>query len=359
MFFAFASHPVEALHSIFRGSLEHPAGATLQEPSLEILDLRHFSSADLRPLLEDETQLWAQLLSWDYASSADMILRYVDAKILPGYAAIDRGRIFGYAFFVYEGSKGVIGDLFVSNANRLHEAHEVETRLLKHVIETLQQSPGIHRIEAQLLAHDTGVVSRPFTEQGFHRYARLFMTMSMSMTMNPTTTPSSDRSPGAAPLVHPEIEIRRWSEHDYQSAAAIITTSYRGHVDAEINDQYRTLSGSLRFLNNIVRFPGCGTFDPESSFVAFHKGARSMVGLILCSRVRADVGHVTQVCVLPEYRSQRIGESLLEASASNLRQRHFSMLSLTVTEANAKAVGLYVRLGFEKKRVFDAFVWQD
>ena len=34
--------------------------------------------------------------------------------------------------------------------------------------------------------------------------------------------------------------------------------------------------GSLRFLNNIVRFPGCGTFDPGSSFVAVHKRARSI-----------------------------------------------------------------------------------
>ena len=59
---------------------------------MEILDLRHFSSQDLRPLLDDETQLWSRLLSWDYSSSAEMILRYVDAKILPGYAAVDRGR---------------------------------------------------------------------------------------------------------------------------------------------------------------------------------------------------------------------------------------------------------------------------
>ena len=58
---------------------------------MEILDLRHFSSLDLRPLLDDETHLWSRLLSWDYTSSAEMILRYVDAKILPGYAAVDRG----------------------------------------------------------------------------------------------------------------------------------------------------------------------------------------------------------------------------------------------------------------------------
>ena len=313
---------------------------------MEILDLRHFSSIDLRPLLEDETQLWSRLLSWDYSGSSDMILRYVDAKILPGYAAVERGRVFGYSFFVYEGSKGVIGDLFVANGGRLPNPQDVELRLLTHVIETLQRSPGIHRIEAQLLVHETGVVAQPFVEQGFHKHARLFMVLPLENTSKP-----------AAPL-HADIEIRRWSEPDYQPAAAVITTAYRGHVDSEINDQYRTLSGSLRFLNNIVRFPGCGTFDPESSYVAVHRRARSLIGLILCSRVRHDVGHVTQVCVLPEYRSHRIGEALLACTAANLRQRKFSMLSLTVTEANKRAVDLYLRLGFDTRRVFDAFVWE-
>jgi hypothetical protein len=67
-----------------------PSGARV-----EILDLRHFSAVDLRPLLDDETQVWQHLLSWDYSGSAAMILRYVDAKILPGYAAVDRGLVFG------------------------------------------------------------------------------------------------------------------------------------------------------------------------------------------------------------------------------------------------------------------------
>ena len=69
-------------------------------------------------------------------------------------------------------------------------------------------------------------------------------------------------------------------------------------------------------------------------------------------------GHVTQVCVLPEYRGKKIGESLLAATQANLRKRNFSALSLTVTEANNKAVALYRRLNFDSKRVFDAFVWE-
>ena len=317
-----------------------------QEPFLEILDLRHFSSLDLRPLLDDETQLWSRLLSWDYSSSAEMILRYVDAKILPGYAAVDRGRVFGYAFFVYEGSKGVIGDLYVTNGTRLPDARQVELNLLTHVIETLQQSPGIHRVEAQLLAHEANSVSRPFLDTGFQRHPRLFMVLTLGK-------PAPEKV-----HVHPDVEIRPWTENDYQPSAAVITAAYRGHVDAQINDQYHTLSGSLRFLNNIVRFPGCGVFDADSSFVALDRRARNLIGLILCSRVRHDVGHVTQVCVLPEYRGRGIGESLLAATEGNLRKRNFSMLSLTVTEANARAVALYRRLNFESKRIFDAFVWE-
>ena len=317
---------------------------------MEILDLRHFSSADLRPLLEDEISMWGRLLAWDYATSAEMILRYMDAKILPGYAAIERGSIFGYSFFVYEQNKGVIGDLFVRDSvrdgARGSNRHEVEERLLTHVIETLQQSPGIHRVEAQLLAHHTGEVSRPFLQQGFSRHPRVFMNFDIG------------KHPQSAPPLPPEFEIRPWSEQEYQSAAALITAAYRGHVDSEINDQYRTLTGSLRFLNNIVRFPGCGTFDPRASFVVFQGRTRTLVGLILCSQVRPDVGHITQVCVLPEYRSAGLGEAMLAASTKNLRDRGFRFISLTVTEANDRAIALYKRIGFESTRVFDAFVWE-
>ncbi|MGA2424045.1 MAG: GNAT family N-acetyltransferase [Terriglobales bacterium] len=326
---------------------------------MEILDLRHFSSADLRPLLEDEIAMWGRLLSWDYATSAEMILRYMDAKILPGYAAIERGSIFGYSFFVYEQSKGVIGDLFVRESVResvrdsgrspdRHEVgrHEVEERLLTHVIETLQQSPGIHRVEAQLLAHHTGEVARPFLQQGFSRHPRVFMNFEIG------------KHPQTSPSLPAQFEIRPWSEQEYQSAAALITAAYRGHVDSEINDQYRTLTGSLRFLNNIVRFPGCGTFDPGASFVVVERRTRTLIGLILCSLVRPDVGHITQVCVLPEYRSAGLGEAMLAASTKNLRGRGFHFISLTVTEANDRAIALYKRIGFETARVFDAFVWE-
>jgi ribosomal protein S18 acetylase RimI-like enzyme len=279
-----------------------------------------------------------------------MILRYIDSKILPGYAAVENGRIGGYAFFVYEGSKGVIGDLYADGSIRLPAApgrmpETVEQRLAVHVIETLQRSPGVQRIEAQLLPHESGALAEPFLAEGFRQFPRLFMVLDL----------------GGPPLPcaeFPDIDFRRWLEHDFQPASSVITACYRDHIDAEINDQYRSLNGSLRFLNNIVRFPGCGVFDAHSSFVAVHRASRSIAGLLLCSRVRDDVGHITQVCVLPSHRGRGIGESLIALCMQELRNRNFTGLSLTVTEANLKAVELYRRLGFATRRRFDAFVWE-
>ena len=317
---------------------------THQLTSVEILDLRHFSSVDMRPLLEEEVEVWGTQLSWDYRSSADMILRYVDAKILPGYAAVERGNVVGYSFFVYEGGKGVVGDLFVSS--RRGDARLIEVQMAEHVIETLQQSPGIHRVEAQLLTHLAGDLASVFSLAGFHRFRRLFLTLPLDGNARPGI-----RLPES-------IQIRPWVELDYQPAATVITASYRAHIDSEINDQYRTHAGSVRFLNNIVRFPGCGVFDAESSFAAVHRPTNTLVGLILCSRVKHDVGHVTQVCLLPEYRRHGIGENLLACTSNALRGRRCNLLTLTVTELNHRAVDLYKRLGFVETSVFDAFVWE-
>jgi ribosomal protein S18 acetylase RimI-like enzyme len=313
---------------------------------VEILDLRHFNSHHLRPLLERESRLWAHMMSWDYRASAEMILRYIDSKILPGYAAVENGRVGGYAFFVYEGSKGVIGDLYADGSIRV-EGDTVERLLAVHVIDTLQRSPGVQRIEAQLLPHESGALDNPFLQEGFEKFPRLFMVLPLNAAGTPSRQPAS-----------PGIEFRRWADQDFHAVAGVITTSYRGHIDSRVNDQYRSLNGSLRFLNNIVRFPGCGIFDAESSFVAVHRSTRTIAGLLLCSRVRDDVGHVTQICVLPELRGRRIGEALLALCTQELRRRNFSALSLTVTEANVKAVDLYRRLGFSIQRRFDAFVWE-
>ena len=145
-----------------------------------------------------------------------------------------------------------------------------------------------------------------------------------------------------------------WTPQSYQAAGELIYASYVGHTDALINDQYRTLHGSLRFLHNIVRFPGCGTFEGNFSWMLRDRKSGALVGMVLCSRVGPQVAHITQLCVAKEYRGRGLGLALLRQSADVLLRAGFEAITLTVTEANAPAVRLYEGFGFTQMHRFDA-----
>jgi ribosomal protein S18 acetylase RimI-like enzyme len=311
---------------------------------LEILDLRHFSARQLRPLLETESRLWEQRLRWNYQSSTELLLQYLDSRILPGFVALDRGRICGFTFCVYEGQKAVVGDAFAT-ANDPAQVLQITQSLLHQLLQLLQHSPGIQRVESQLLLYDAGSIDEPFRTAGFAMYPRLFMEYDL-----PPQTPTRISD------LPPSIELRGWSSDYYQAAAELIHESYMGHIDARINDQYCSLHGSLRFLHNIVRFPGCGVFDPEASWVLRDQRNGALIGMLLCSRVAADVAHITQLCVATAYRRQRLGIALLEHCIHHLTRSRFAAITLTVTEANHQAVKLYQDSGFFIRHRFDAMV---
>lgn len=312
---------------------------------LEILDLRHFSAKQLRPLLEAEAHVWRQRLRWNYRSSTELLLQYLDTHVLPGFVALENGRVYGFTFCVYEGIKAVVGDAFALNAPH-HDATEVTRTLLLHLLELLRGSPSVDRIEAQLLLYDAGCFSQMFREEQFSVFPRLFMELDLG-----AVPPSARQAP-----ISPGSPLRRWSSTDYQAAAELIHACYAGHVDAHINDQYRSLHGSLRFLHNIVRFPGCGVFEGDQSWVIKDGTGGRLAGVILVSRVDDDVAHVTQLCVIPERRGQQLGALLLEQCMNHLRQAGYAAISLTVTADNQKAVRLYEDHGFFTRHRFDAVV---
>lgn len=323
---------------------------------LEFLDLRHFSAQHLRPLLEEESALWSQRLHWDYRSSASLVLQYVESHLLSGYAALDQGRVCGYVFCVYETNKAVIGDVFASRqAVDEAAAIAIEHQLIDRLLETLLHSPDLTRVEAQLLLHPHDLHRGPFERAGFQLYPRLFM----ELELNPPE-PS-----GAVLAVHPdEFEgpgggrYRRWKNSDFELSPQLITASYAGHIDSGINDQYVSLGGAQRFLHNVVRFPGCGVFEEQASWVLAAPNDDRLFGLLLCSRVSAAVGHVTQICVLPEFQRQGIGEKLLDLSAASIRANGCTAVTLTVTEQNQSAISLYRRLGYRVQHRFDAMLWE-
>jgi len=329
--------------------------------SLEILDLRHFNGSLLRPLLDAEGEVWRQRLHWDYGASARLLMQYLDSRMLPGYAALENGRVTGYAFCVYEEAKAVIGDVFAmagespNGSGRLVAANgeqpqpplEVEERLLNHLFETLQNSPQTDRIEAQLLMHPAGAHTRVFREAGFDLYRRLFMVQ-----------PLEPRHDAPRPEMPRELELRPWRDDDLSVAGRLISEAYADHPDSLINDQYRSPHGSMRFLHNIVRYAGCGTFSPQVSHVVCERASREMVAVVLGSRVSAGSGHITQLCVRTQYRRRGLARLLLAVAAGEFWRQGMREVSLTVTEANTRAIELYRSEGYECRHMFDAAVWR-
>jgi ribosomal protein S18 acetylase RimI-like enzyme len=312
---------------------------------LEILDLRHFSARQLRPLLETESRVWEQRLRWNYQSSTELLLQYLDSRILPGFVALDRGRICGFTFCVYEGQKAVVGDAFATASDHA-QVLQITQQLLHQLLQLLHHSPGIRRVESQLLLYDAGSIDDTFLAAGFTLYPRLFMEFDLppqNKPLPPTSLPD-----------HIELEV--WSPDHYQPAAELIHESYLNHIDSRINDQYCSLHGSLRFLHNIVRFPGCGVFDPAASWVLRDRRNGALIGMLLCSRVAPDVAHITQLCVANPYRGQHLGLALLNHCIGHLTQASFAAITLTVTEANHTAVNLYQNAGFFIRQRFDAMV---
>jgi ribosomal protein S18 acetylase RimI-like enzyme len=317
--------------------------------SIEILDLRHFAATLLRPVLDAEGELWKQRLHWDYRTSARLLMQYLDNHMLPGYAALEAEQVTGYVFCVYEETKAVIGDVFAmpAPAESPESAHAVEETLLRHLLELLVNSPQVDRVESQLLLHPSGTHAATFRSAGFQLYRRLFLVQALV-------------GISRAPQVHlpAGLDLRAWSDEDLAPAARLIAEAYRGHPDSLINDQYRSVPGSMRFLNNIVRYSGCGAFSPQASHVIVERTSREMVGLILGSRVSPQSGHITQVCVHPEYRRRGLARLLLELTSYWFMRQGATEISLTVTESNTEAVDLYLAEGYACRHTFDAAVWQ-
>ena len=316
-------------------------------PSPSLVDLRHVRSEDLGPMLDEEVHTWRDLLDWDFSKSADLVRRFVDLRTLNGFALVDGREAVGYAYYVLEEHKGLIGDLFLRQAFRTLEN---ENRLLECVLESLIGAAQLNRIESQLMmAHSAGRRPMPMP-----RYLSEFERNFMMLDLERAILGPARRHPPAANRVY----FERWSEHYQEPAAQLIAAAYLGHVDSRINDQYRSVPGARRFLFNIVQYPGCGIFFKPASVAAFDRATGRICGICLVSLVLPHCGHVTQICVAPWVHGAGVGYELLRQSLAALRAAGCRRTSLTVTASNRDAIELYEGVGFSTIRKFSAYVWE-
>ena len=308
-----------------------------------VVDLRLIRAEQMRSVLAQEAHAWREELDWDFEGSAALVKRFLDMQALSGFCLVQGSEPVGYAYVVSETNKGLIGDFYIA---REHSTPENEHFLLGAVVDSLIRSPAVRRIESQLMMlRWSGRDSLPHSEY-VQVVPRCFMKLDL-------TTPG----PFPARRDIANVAFDSWNERRQDEAAGLIPVAYRGHVDSDINDQYRSPAGARRFLANIVQYPGCGTFFQPGSFVALDASAR-LCGMCLASLVAFDVGHITQVCVTPPFKGKGCGYELMRRSLEALSSAGCRAASLTVTATNTEAIALYERMGFRTVREFSASVWE-
>lgn len=306
-----------------------------------LIPLRNVRPEQLTPLLDEEVAEWRSL-SWDFRASADLVRRFTAMQALEGFVLLAGPRVAGFTYSVSEEGKGLVGDLYVVPELRTIEREDM---LLQAVLDSMWRTPGMRRIEAQLLMLSSPLNRRVPYMAWFRGYPRLFFEVDLAgISAMPSAEPR-----GAA--------ITPWHEHRHDEAARVIAAAYVDHIDSQINDQYRSVAGARRFLTNIVQYPGCGTFFPSASYLAVDRDSLAPCGVCLASLVAEDAGHITQVCVTPEHRSTGLGYELVRRSLVALSAHGARTASLTVTSSNTPAIRLYQRMGFAARRNFAAYVW--
>src|ERR1700683_1276263 len=113
-----------------------------------VVELRRVSAEQLAPILDEETAAWHEDLDWDFHSSADLVRRFVHMQALSGFALMHGPRAIGYAYYVCEEGKGLIGDLYVMREFRTLQSEDV---LLRAVLDAIWRAPGVRRVESQLM----------------------------------------------------------------------------------------------------------------------------------------------------------------------------------------------------------------
>jgi ribosomal protein S18 acetylase RimI-like enzyme len=317
------------------------ATAALFNPEINIAAIADSDLASLEQLFDEQCDEWLDLLRWDFKGPSMLIRDVARQRQLTGFVATYGKATVGFAYYLIEGARCSIGDIYVSKTWR---GAGIERQLLAAVFDRLDRVSRVRRIESQYVDAGNYDVDALFQARGYNRLERNYMLVDLDAS-SATGTLKADST---------GVSIRPWKKNDFSQAARVIHRSYRGTHDSSINSQYRTEEGCADLLTILTDNIWCGDFIPQVSRVAVRPSG-TIVGVIVGSRVSHGVGHVGQISVHPASQGHGIGRRLLESALSEFRNRGFKSVTLAVTSANASAVHLYESCGFRTIHTFPVF----
>jgi len=299
--------------------------------------LSEITSRDLRPLLDEESEHWAEELFWDYSEVCSAVASGLDRRTLTGHVVQDGPRSLAYCYYMVDTGRAIVGSLFAAAPFR---SQGIEEGLLDAVLSEAQSRPGNDRVECQTLFSTAEDADRRFRRAGFAGRRRHYLVRGLE---EPIEVPRHG------------FRLRPLRREDMAVAARIIHESHEGSLDAALNLTYASLASCRGFVETLVLRSGCGRFDPEASLIA--EGGSVGLGVILASHLSRSNGHVCQVSVTPDAQLKGLGTVLVASGLEAFRRQGLRTASLSVTVDNERAYALYTRLGFRVRKEFAAHAW--
>ncbi|HJZ68696.1 MAG TPA: GNAT family N-acetyltransferase [Blastocatellia bacterium] len=317
------------------------ATAAVINREITITSMADADLAGLEALFDEQCAEWLDLLKWDFKGPSMLIRDVARQRQLTGFAATRGNNTVALAYYLIEGPRCSIGDIYVSRPLR---GVGIDRQMAAAVFDKLDRLGRVRRIESQYVGVDNDEADALFQARGFQRLERNYMMVDLNAI---SKTDGLNIEPGG-------VSIRPWKKSDFSQATRIIHRSYRDTYDSRINSQYRTEEGCSNLLTILTDSVWCGDFVPQVSRVAV-RSTGTLAGVLIGSRVSNGVGHVGQISVHPASQGQGIGRQLLESALLEFRNRGFNWVTLAVTSANESAVHLYESCGFRTIHSFPVF----
>jgi len=316
------------------------ATAALINPEITIVPIADADLASIERLFDEECAEWLDLLKWDYKGASMLIRDVARQHQLPGFVAMSGNTVVGFAYYVIEGSRCSIGDIYVSKPWR---ALGIDREMAGAILDKLSRLRRLRRIESQYVGVGNDEADGLFQEHGFERLERSYMLIELDGEENRSQHPDFT-----------DISMRAWRSTDFDPAARVIHRSYRSQHDSRINSQYRTVQGCAELMTILTDHFWCGDFLPQVSIAAV-RASGALAGVLIASRVSSGVGHLGQISVHPAQQGRGIGRRMIEMALSNFRALGYKSVSLAVTTANTNAFHLYESCGFQTIHTFPVF----
>lgn len=307
----------------------------------EPVALEDVSLESIEELLVEETERYRDWYRWDFSGTAQLVRQLVGGHQLSGVALVAEGRTVGYSYIVVEEHKALIGDVYVCEA---WASPATERLLMASTVELVRRYGQVKRLESQPM-----MLRYTYSHPRAERFERMFLEVDLEKVVWPEQLEAPKH-----------FRLEGWNWRHEEDVAQLLARAYQGHMDANINDQYRSPSRARVYLSNMIRYPACGGFRAEASFLVSDRRDGRLVGAVLSSvsdGLDVKVGHVAQLCVDPQVRREGVGRLLMLAALAKFGEMECDSSTLTVTSANTGALRLYQELGYAERTRLAAYVW--